>query len=317
MMLPPRPPDDPRHVPVRLRRELLTQGYDDNALAALVRSGELVRVRRGAYLDGDAWNRLDAAGRYGARVRAAAANARAHVVVSHVSGLPEFDAPLWGLDLSEVHLTRRDARAGRADAGVRQHCGTIEPDDVVNPHGLEVMHPTRLALELTTIASVESALCVVNDLLHRELTTMDALRQRMERMQHWPRSLTTDIVLSLARPEIESVGETRTFHLCRRFGLPMPTPQFEIRDASGRVIHRVDLAWPEYGVFLEFDGRVKYEKYLREGERASDVVIREKKREELICRLTGWRCIRIDWNDLAHPERTAALIRAVLFASAA
>ena len=34
------------------------------------------------------------------------------------------------------------------------------------------------------------------------------------------------------------------------------------------MIHRVDLAWPEYGVFLEFDGRVKYEKYLREGERA-------------------------------------------------
>lgn len=93
----------------------------------------------------------------------------------------------------------------------------------------------------------------------------------------------------------------------------MPEPQYEIKDANGRVVARVDFAWPELGVFLEFDGMVKYQKPLREGETASDVVVREKQRQDLICRLTGWRCIRIVWADLAHPERTAALIRSVLF----
>ena len=53
------------------------------------------------------------------------------------------------------------------------------------------------------------------------------------------------------------------------------------------------------------------------GERASDVVIREKRREELVCRLTGWRCIRITWADLDDPARLAALIREALFPSAA
>ena len=36
---------------------------------------------------------------------------------------------------------------------------------------------------------------------------------------------------------------------------------------------------------------------------------RERKREEAICRLTGWRCIRITWADLYYPERTCALLR--------
>ena len=38
-------------------------------------------------------------------------------------------------------------------------------------------------------------------------------------------------------------------------------------------------------MFLEFDGKVKYEKLLKDGQRASDVVVAEKRREELICRL--------------------------------
>ena len=46
----------------------------------------------------------------------------------------------------------------------------------------------------------------------------------------------------------------------------------------------MDFAWPEFGVFLEFDGKEKYTKYLKEGESVVDAVLREKKREELICR---------------------------------
>jgi very-short-patch-repair endonuclease len=93
----------------------------------------------------------------------------------------------------------------------------------------------------------------------------------------------------------------------------MPQPQYPITNSSGRVISRVDFAWPTLGVFLEFDGKVKYEKLLKDGERASDVVIAEKKREERICRVMGWRCIRLTWADLERPDRTASMIRNALF----
>ncbi|MDQ4053315.1 MAG: hypothetical protein M3237_11540 [Actinomycetota bacterium] len=308
-----RPHDDPRNARVWLRRELLKQGFDDRAIRRQLANGQLVRVRHSAYTDAAAWSGLDVAGRHRLRARAVLKQAKTPVVLSHGSGLPEYDAPTWRIDLSNVHVTRRDGKAGRTEAGVQQHCGTINPGDVVERHGVAVMNGTRLALEVTTMASVEASLCVVNHLLHAGETTPLLLAQRYDSMDNWPNTLTTDLVLRLADPRIESVGETRVYYACYREGLPMPQPQYEIENADRTIVARVDFAWPDLGVFLEFDGKIKYEKLLKKGERASDVVIREKQRESLICRLTGWRCIRVTWGDLQSPARLAALIREVLF----
>jgi hypothetical protein len=307
------PLHDPRRGRVMLRGELLAAGYTDKAIARLVKSGEWVKVRHGAYTLAHTWSGLDPSGHHALRARAVCAQARTSLVISHASGLAFHDAPVWGIDLSDVHVTRRDGRTGRKEAGVAPHRGLILPGDVVVRDGLPVMSATRMGLEVTTIASTESSLAVMNDLLYRGLTSVEQLTNRYALMDHWPWTLGTDIVLRLADPRLESVGESRTFHLCFKAALPMPQPQYPITDPSGRVIARVDFAWPELRVFLEFDGKVKYEKLLKEGERASDVVIAEKRREERICRLTGWRCIRITWADLERPDRTASMIRNALF----
>jgi len=55
-------------------------------------------------------------------------------------------------------------------------------------------------------------------------------------------------------------------------------------------------------VIGEFDGRVKYSKYLRPGQSASDAVVAEKKREDAL-RSHGWIVVRWTWADLEHPER--------------
>ncbi len=316
MMRPPeRDPDDPRNGPVLLRRHLIHDGWNDRAISAMVRHGQWVRPRRGAYIDAEIWAALDEQGRHGLRARAVQMQAKTRVVLSHVSGLAEYDVPGWGLDLSEVHVTHLDGRLGRREAGVRPHSGLVRPEEIVALNGVEVMNPTRLALETTTVAEVEPALAVVNDLLHRRLTTIAALEHGRAVMENWPHSLQTDLVLRLADARLESVGESRTLYLCFRQGLPAPVPQFEVRDRHGLVVARLDFAWPEHGVFVEFDGRIKYEKLLTPGERASDVVLREKRREEMICRLTGWRCVRLTWADLGRPRRTAQLIRDALEAA--
>ena len=300
-----------------LRKHLLELGYNDRAIAAQVKGGVWVKVRHGAYTEAATWNRLEEDGRHALVARAVVAQARTDVVVSHSSALPFLDVPTWGIDLDLVNVTRKDGVTGRREAGVRPHCGVILANDVVERDGLEVMGPTRVALEVTTVADVEAAMCVVSHLLHTGQTTMEQLRARYELMKHWPETLGTDLVLRLSDGRFESIGECRTYYLCFWEGLPMPEPQYEVRDETGRVVARVDFAWPEHGVFLEFDGKVKYEKLLKDGERASDVVIAEKRREELVCRLTGWRCIRITWADLAHRTRTAALIRRALAPRAA
>lgn len=298
------------------RKEALAAGYHDRAIALLVRSGAWVRVRRGAYVLGDGWSGLTDNQRYAVLCRAAVRQANTRVVLSHTSGASEYGAPLWDCDLTAVHLTRPDERAGRAEAGIVQHRGVLEDGDVVVRHGREVMSATRSALELTTMLDVEHALVEIDFLLHHGFTTIEALRARYESMVHWPRSLTTDLVLRLADGRSESVGETRARFLCWAQHLPAPIPNYPILDEQGVEIARVDLAWPDLGVFLEFDGKVKYTERRREGESLVDCVLREKQRESRICEITGWRCIRIVWADLYKPVETAGRIR-LLFRSPA
>lgn len=295
---------------VFLRSEALALGYDDRTIAQCVRTGEWTRVRRGAYVAGDAWATLDPADRRTVVAKAALRAARCSAVLSHTSAADAFGAAVW--DLPEViHLTRTDHRAGRAEAGIQQHRGALRVGDVTVRDGLMLTSGTRTALDITTIADVEHSLVPMDDLLHRGETTPELLEMGLRTQTFWPDTLHSDLIVRLSDGRSESPGETRSRYLCWAQGLPAPVPQFEIVDRSGRVIARVDLAWPELGVFLEFDGRVKYQRMLREGETVSDAVLREKRREELICELTGWRCIRIVWADLYVPERTAARIRAM------
>lgn len=301
---------------VFLRSEVLALGYRDEHIARFVAQGEWHRVRRGAYVAGTTWQAAGEAERYRLHCAAALRQANCEVVASHTSSVAFHQGPLWGLDLSNAHLTRLDGKTGRKERGVQQHRGAVRDGDTVPKGQYRVMTATRTALEVTTIASVDASLCVMNDFLHRGLTTEERLRGRYAQMTAWPDSLRTDVVISLADGRLESVGETRTFLLCWRQGLPKPVPQLEIRDENGVLIGRVDFAWPEHGVFLEFDGREKYLKYRKPGESLEDAILREKRREELICQITGWRCIRIIWADLARPELIAARIRNLLFPGA-
>lgn len=302
----------PTMTSVFLRREARAAGYTDRDIGKLVKSGEWHRVRHGAYVEAGAWNDLGSVAQHALLARAVLRQAKAAMVLSHVSALPEYDAPAWGLALDVVHVTRRDQRSGRKESGVCQHQGLLLPGDVERRRGVEVTSATRTAIDITTIAGTEQSLVVVNHLLHHGHTTLDAVRARYATMDRHPFTLHTDLVLRLADPRMESVGETRTFFLCWSQGLPVPEPQFIVTDERHTEVARLDFAWPERGVWLEFDGKEKYVKHLREGETVADAVLREKRREDRIRELTGWRCIRITWADLFFPERTAARIRAML-----
>jgi hypothetical protein len=300
---------------VFLRPEVLALGYRDEHITAFISRREWHRVRRGAYVSGETFRLADVAHRYQLHSVAVLRQARTEVAASHASAVVLHRGPLWGLDLTRAHVTRVDGRTGRKERGVQQHRGVIADGDLIGIGPYRATSPTRCALELTTTSSAEAALCVVNDFLHRDLTTKDELAERYARMDTWPHTLSTDVVLRLADPRIESVGETRTYVMCWRAGLPRPVPQHEVYDERGALVGRVDFAWPELGVFLEFDGREKYLKHRRDGESIQDAVLREKRREELICQITGWRCIRITWADLERPDVTSARIRNLLFAA--
>jgi len=283
----------------------------DREIARAVADGSLHRVRHGAYVVGASWRACDSVGRHALRSRAVFRQARTGIVVSHVSAVGEWDIAQWELPTDHVHITRDDQRAGRVEAGVHQHLGALRPQDIVRRNGIIVTGVPRTCLDTVSLVDVEHGLVVVNDALHQKLTTPDELAECARYMEQWPGSLRHRVVLRLADGRIESVGETRFFFLCWDQGLPLPIPQYKIHDEFGRVVAIVDFAWPKLGLFVEFDGRIKYQAPDRSDETAIDVVLREKRREELVSRITGWRCLRVVWADLYHPAHTAATVKSL------
>lgn len=295
-----------------LRHEALAIGHTDRTLARAVRDKVVHRIRHGSYVHRSRWDALTQEQKHVLRARAVLRTARTALVLSHTTAVLLHGAPTWDLPLVDVHATRMDGRSGRRAAGVAQHRGRLGPGDSTEVGDLCVTSATRTALDLSTLFDVEHCLVVFDHLLHHGATSKPELHRGAEAMKHWADTLTMDLVIRLADGRRESVGETRTGHMLWRHSLPAPQPNYKIFDSAGKLVARVDFAWPEFGVFLEFDGKEKYLKHLREGESVVDAVRREKRREEQICRATGWRCIRITWADLYAPERTCAHIASVL-----
>lgn len=297
---------------VVLRRELISEGYTDQQIRAMVKSGDLHRVRHGSYVSGDLWRSLDSQDRHRVLVRAVLRRAHPSTVATHVSSAVERGAPVWGISLAEAHVTRTDGKPARREAGVVHHCGQLSADEVETVNGIPVTRAPRCAVEVTMMTTVEPALVTVNGMLHAKMLTAEQFAAEAEARKRWPDTLATTIVLRLCDPRIQSVGESRTAFLCWDQHLPRPEPQVPVYDEFGTLIAYADFAWREHGVFLEFDGRIKYEMFRREGETLEEFLMREKQREERICQLTGWVCLRITWADLSHPERTAGRIRRIL-----
>jgi hypothetical protein len=259
---------------VLLRREALALGYDDHTIYRNLRTGAWFRIRMGAYVDARIWHELDEVGRHRLTARAVLKAAHPSAVLTHVSSVVEHGAATWGADLSEVHLTRTDGKAGRREAGVVHHHGGLDNNEVETVNGLPVSSAGRSALELTTMTGVESSLVSLNWLLREKATTKPELEALVTRFRHWPGSLRSDLVVRLSDGRCGWPGEARTSFLIWSHHLPLAEPQYEVRDVKGRLIGIVDFAWPDLGVFLEFDGAIKYERLRREGETLQDVIRR-------------------------------------------
>lgn len=300
-----------------LTRDALAAGVDKRTLQRAVRTGLLHRVRRGAYTTDEHWESLSAGSRHLLRARAVSLTAGTAHTLSHVTSLISWTDTWWDLPLHDVHLTRFDARAGRNEAGVCQHRARIRCGDVVSYGDLLRTTAARAALEVSTLVDLERALVVVNGLLHDGVVTRELLDRQAVDMYRNPGTLHLELVLRECDPRIESVGETRLYYALRGSGLPRPIPQYPLVGPGGQELARLDFALPALRVWLEFDGRVKYERLLRPGESPASVVLRERDRERMVERITGWVCVRVDWSDLEHPARILARIREATSVAAA
>jgi hypothetical protein len=293
------------------RSDVLAMGHDDRTIRRSVRLRAWVRLRPGAYTFSDLRS-ADEEQRHLVLARAVAAKLGPTVALSHTTAALAHGLRVWGADLSKVHVTRLDGGAGRTESGVVHHEGFTVPSDLRTVNGVLVTHPARSAIEAASLLPPDGGLAVLDSALQLGLTDRVELNATYRLLGSWPQMQGVQVPVRMADAGAQSVGESRTRYLCYAHHLPAPTLQFEVRDPSGRLLGVTDLAWLEHRLLGEFDGQVKYGRYLRAGELPGDAVFREKRREDAICELLGWRMIRVVWADLGRPAETAARISRML-----
>ncbi|HEX8497996.1 MAG TPA: hypothetical protein VF661_12440 [Actinomycetales bacterium] len=258
-----------------------------------------MRIRRGAYAAGEVWRELSPEGRHRLLLRAVLLRLGPLSAASHHSAAVLHGLRLHGVALAVVHVTHPTGHgSARREGGVQHHQAQLPDEDVVRTAGLRTTSPLRSALDLARLVAHPTGVCAIDGVLAGGVARSDLLAQHVRTLD-WPGSRAAGRALAEADGGSESVGETLQRLELAAVGWKPEVLQHPIRTELGTV--RTDFAWPQRRLAGEFDGRVKYERLLRPGESASDVVVRERRRELAIER-AGWCVVRFTWSGLHDRE---------------
>ncbi len=247
-----------------------------------VKAGQLVRIRQGAYCHCRHLARPLRGGQHLARAHASHDLLDGEVALSHISALAEYGCPLWEAPLDRVHVTRSTtavAHRGRCRSPPRDACH----EDVHRAERALLTAPTRSTARCAHPAQTRpreswpATGCSTKDSPARPSSG----RPRSS-MRRWPRTLSTEVVVRLLDGDSQSVGESLRASppLEDAPALALSCSIASTTAAAGSSAI-TDFAWPEHGVYGEFDGRVKYGRLLKPGQDPGEVVFAEKRREDL------------------------------------
>lgn len=287
--------------------ELSHHGCDPRRLAAIVRSGDLVALRRGVYTSGETWAGLDEYhGRPLLRIKAAERTLRVGHVYSHDSAAVLHGLPLLDPRSAPVHVTRPDVRGTRTRFGIHHHGAPYLPGDVLELDGMAALGVPRTVADVARSGGFLAGLVVADGALQRGVSKV-AMRKAADRMRSWPGITTVRRVIAEADPGAESAAETLGRDLVIQLGLGRPRTQFPVQLASG--VRWVDMIIGRH--VFEVDGRIKVVPVEHGGVATrppEDVVWEEKRRERDITSL-GLGMSRILYEDFWGARRQTALKR--------
>ena len=149
-------------------------------------------------------------------------------------------------------------------------------------HGPRTLHDLAVSLnEAEWEQALESA-------LRKRLASIDAVTGNRRVLERRPPGA----------PPTESLLETLMVQLARTVpDLPAPARQLWIEAARARL----DMAWPQLGLFVELDGQH------HKGQPVYDA-----RRETAVVAATGWLCGRFTWTEVVHtPNSTARRLAAL------
>lgn len=277
-------------------------GLVPNELAKRVKSGALVRVRHGVYMDGPAWRAMETWEQYRMQIQAAAETFEKPTIFARHSAASVWGIPTVGQNHPVQALTLKND-GGRSRAGVSRHFAAREGLKVVRLEGLLVTERIRTVLDLAAFSPFTEAVVPLDHVLrpdparHLPGLSKAQLEAGIGGIYSAAGARRVRAAIAFADPASGSAGESWSRALMHVAGFDPPILQQRFADPAGLVGYS-DFCWQQPRVVGEFDGIAKYVKaeFLK-SRTTSEAVLAEKDRENRI-RAMGFHVVRWDWSDL-------------------
>ena len=186
-------------------------------------------------------------------------------------------------------------------SGVRGRRVRLPEDHVTEHLGQRVTTPARTWLDCAPLIPVEHLIAMGDAALRNGLSTPAELAG----VAHWAAGRRgvryARLALPLLDPGSESPGESLARAHLVLAGIPRPQCNLNVV-VDGRWIARVDLAWPDARVIVEYDGIVHLENQQR---------LRDAERRNAL-HASGWRVITFTSADLTRPWLMAHMVAEAL-----
>ncbi len=275
-----------------------------------MRSGDLERVHREAYLRGGADLRPEE--RYRLRVEAYVRRRRedgADPVLAGPAAAVVLGLPLFGRPPGVIHVVGTGS-GGRAPRGLAVPVARPPDTDVITVGGVRVVAAARTVLDVARLVSLTAGVVAADAALRLGRCTADDLSAALDPLRGHQRVAAARTCASLANPLSESPGESWSAVVFHVHGIERPARQEPFHDDRG-LIGRSDFWWPDRRAIGEFDGKVKYGRVNPSGRSPEEVLWQEKVREDRL-RALGLAVARWTTSDLVRPEQLCARLRAHL-----
>ena len=213
-----------------------------------------------------------------------------------------YGAPFAGL-ADPVTVVCPEMTRWSGPKGVRVHRTLLGSGDRTAVDDVPVTTALRTAWDVMTLEPLTTAVAALDAMVAAgHLTTADLVGMAEQGVGRW-RVSRVRRAAPLVDPRAESPQESRLRVLLVLAGLH-PVPQFEVRD-HGRFVARVDLAFPEARLAIEYEGPHHF---------VDGQIARDDERLERL-RAAGWRVSRVSSADLRDLDALLARIRAALTGS--
>lgn len=138
--------------------------------------------------------------------------------------------------------------------GIRCVEGHIPVSDVMEMEGLRLTIPVRTTADLLRTLRRPYALSAADGMAHAGFVTAEQVVEYLKRLKGYPGIVQARELAALIEPQHESAGESWQGLRLVDAGFPRATPQFKVYDHKGRLIARLDHAYPHQRIGIEYDG---------------------------------------------------------------